>query len=158
MIGAWLRPETPLQSVLDFVEKTYERKDLSGFTGNPRFVQDGDSQKMFSKLRDSIAGVYAWRVGALKVVPTPAENVVQPGPEHQRMIDAADLAFRQAFALCPYSPEAVSRYADFLVLQNRQEDAISLLETALHQPGLQGNKSTGDLMTLTADLKARKTP
>ena len=72
MMGGWLRPETSLKTVLDFVEKTYVRKDLSGFAGNPRFIQDEESQKMFSKLRSTIAGVYAWRVGALTVVPTPA--------------------------------------------------------------------------------------
>ena len=71
MIGDWLRPETSLQTVLDFVDKTYGRKDLSGFTGDPRFAQDEDSQKMFSKLRSSIAGVYAWGVGAETDDPTP---------------------------------------------------------------------------------------
>ena len=124
-------PETSLKTVLDFVEKTYVRKDLSGFTGNPRFIQDEDSQKMFSKLRSTIAGVYAWRVGALKVVPTPGEYVAPPGAERQRMSKAADLAFRQAFALCPYSPEIVFRYAGFLAAQGRKEDAISVLETGL---------------------------
>lgn len=131
MMGGWLRPETSLKTVLDFVEKTYVRKDFSGFAGNPRFVQDEESQKMFSKLRSTIAGVYAWRVGALKAVPTTGEYVAPPGAERQRMSSAADLAFRQAFALCPSSPETVFRYADFLVAQGRKENAISLLETGL---------------------------
>jgi preprotein translocase subunit SecD len=67
---------------------------------------------MFSKWRASIAGVYAWR----------AENGAT-ADEKQRMADAADFAFRQAIALCPYSPEATARYADFLKKQNREADA-----------------------------------
>jgi beta-lactamase regulating signal transducer with metallopeptidase domain len=156
MIGDWLRPETPLQTVLDFIDKTYDQKDLSGFTGNPRFVQDENSQKMFSKLRSSIAGVYAWRVGALKAVPSPGFRVQLAAP--QRMSAAADLAFRQALALCPYSSEAVRRYADFLVAQGRKEDAIAVLEMGIRHPGTSNAKSTAE-MTLTVDeLKAQKSP
>ena len=31
------------------------------------------------------------------------------------MNDEADFAFRQAWALCPYSPETVFRYVDLLM-------------------------------------------
>ncbi|MGD1083338.1 MAG: M56 family metallopeptidase [Verrucomicrobiota bacterium] len=158
MIGGWLRPETPLKTVLDFVEKTYGRKDLSGFAGNPRLVGDANSQQMFSKLRSTIAGVYAWRVGALKAVPTPGEYLAPPGAERQRMSDTADLAFRQAFALCPHAPEAVYRYADFLVAQGRKEDAILLLETASRLPRSPDPAASGEMAKVLADLKARKSP
>ena len=154
MIGDWLRPETPLQTVLDFVEKTYGRKDLSGFTGDPHFVQDEDSQRMFSKLRSSIAGVYAWRVGALKVVPTPGENLAQSPTERQRMSDEAEFAFRQAFGLCPYSLETTMRYANFLVAQGRKEDAILVLETGLRQAGLHGHGFSDEFSKALAALKA----
>jgi beta-lactamase regulating signal transducer with metallopeptidase domain len=156
MIGGWLRPKTPLQTVLDFVDKTYGRKDLSAFTGNPRFVQDEDSQRMFSKLRSAIAGLYAWRAGALKVVSPPGYRVQLEEPP--RMSAAADLAFRQALALCPNSPEAVSRYANFLVAQGRKEDAVAVLEMGIRHPGTSSDKSTAE-MTLTLDgLKAQKAP
>ena len=158
MIGGWLRPETPLQTVLDFADKTYARKDLSGFTGNPRFVRDGGSQKMFSMLRCTIAGLYAWRVGALKEVPTPAEYLAPPGDERQRMSGAADLAFRQAFALCPYSPETVFRYADFLLAQGRKEDAISMLETSSRMTGWTDPDSSGQIAKALADLRAQQAP
>jgi len=158
MIGGWLRPETPLQTVLDFADKTYARKDLSGFTGNPRFVRDGGSQKMFSMLRCTIAGFYAWRVGALKEVPTPAEYLAPPGAERQRMAGAADLAFRQAFALCPYSPETVFRYSDFLLAQGRKKDAISMLETSSRMTGWMDPDSSGQIAKALADLQSQKSP
>lgn len=153
MIGGWLRPETPLQTVIAFVDKTYGRKDLSGFTGNPRFVRDEDSQRMFSKLRSAIAGVYAWRIGAFKAVSTPDEYLAPAGAERQRLAAAADLAFRQAFALCPYFPEAVTRYADFLLAQGRREDAISVLETGLRQAELFNRAFSEEIAKALAKVK-----
>ena len=51
--------------------------------------------------------------------------------EKQRMAKEADFAFRQAFALCPNSPEALFRYANLLVGSNRIDDARLLAETTL---------------------------
>ena len=45
------------------------------------------------------------------------------------MEQAADFAFRQALALCPYSPEAIFRYVQFLLSQNRRKDAVLVAET-----------------------------
>jgi hypothetical protein len=42
----------------------------------------------------------------------------------------ADFAFRQAFALCPYSPEAVFRYVNRLIEQKRFKDAVLVARTA----------------------------
>ena len=47
-----------------------------------------------------------------------------------RLRAEADYAFRQAFALCPTSPEVVMRYANFLVSEGRLNDAILLTGTA----------------------------
>ncbi len=43
----------------------------------------------------------------------------------------ADFAFRQALAFCPYSPEAVFRYVQLLMQQNRLEEAILIAKTCL---------------------------
>ena len=85
---------------------------LTVSAGDPRFVQNDYASKMFSKWRSSIAGLYAWRAEHTTAV----EN-------QQRMADAADFAFRQALALCPYSPEVADRYAEFLTKQHREADA-----------------------------------
>ena len=47
------------------------------------------------------------------------------------MFKQADFAFRQAFVLCPTSPEAVFRYINLLVGQKRLDDAILLAEAAV---------------------------
>ena len=40
-----------------------------------------------------------------------------------------DFAFKQSFAFCPYSPEAVIRYVNFLVQFQRFDDAMMLAQT-----------------------------
>ena len=49
--------------------------------------------------------------------------------EKDRMARAADFAFRQAWALCPTSPEAVFRYINFLLKQKRNSDALLVAST-----------------------------
>ena len=63
MIGGWLNDDTPVSEVAAFAEKVHLRHNLSGFTGDPRFVQNDYCVQSFSKLRSSIAGIYAWRAG-----------------------------------------------------------------------------------------------
>jgi hypothetical protein len=119
MLGHWLAEDTTVPTVTEFVEKVYARKNLQGFGGDPRFIRNQHPQKLFAKFRSSIAGVYAWRIG----------KAGSP-EEEQRMIREADFAFRQAFALCPYSPEAVFRYVNLLIQQQRFSDAALIAATA----------------------------
>ena len=46
------------------------------------------------------------------------------------MIKEADFAFRQAFAFCPYSPEAVFRYVNLLLSLQRFDDALMVARPA----------------------------
>lgn len=120
-IGNWITYDTKLKDIADFVERVYLRRDFTGFTGDRKFVHDEDAQKAFSKLRSSIGGIYNWRIANAK-----------PGsPDQQRMIKEADFAFRQAFAFCPYSPEAVFRYANLLLSLQRFDDALIIAKTCL---------------------------
>jgi thioredoxin-like negative regulator of GroEL len=119
LIGNWITYDTPVKDIAAWVEKVYLRKNFSGFTGDRKFIRDDQAQKSFSKLRSSIGGVYNWRIANSK-----------PGtPEQQRMVKEADFSFRQAFAFCPYSPEAVFRYVNLLVSQQRFEDALIIATT-----------------------------
>ena len=128
MIGDWLKSGTTVKEVAAFTEKVFGRHDFSGFTGDPRFVQNAYSHKMFSKERSAIAGLYAWRA-----LHTTDQS------ERQRMNDAADFAFRQAIALCPYSPEAVIRYVNLLFSEQRYSDALVVAQTAANMPEMKGS-------------------
>jgi hypothetical protein len=127
MIGGWLEDNTPVKEVATFAEKVFLRHDFTGFAGDPRFIQNNYAHRTFSKERSSIAGLYAWR----------AQHAADAA-ERERMNDAADFAFRQAWALCPYSPEAVFRYVNFLLSQNRFADALVVAETAAKFPSATG--------------------
>ena len=125
-----------MREVAEFVDRVYVHKNLKGFTGDPRFIQNDYAKKTFSKLRSSIAGVYAWRLGAN----APPEYRPKSKTDYQALLKEADFAFRQAFALCPYSPEAVFRYDPTALQLNRLDDALLVAQTCLkldpaEQPG-----------------------
>jgi hypothetical protein len=141
MVGDWLNTDTSVEEVAAFAEKIYVKKDFNGFKGDPRFIQSLDSQKMFSKERSSIAGLYAWR----------AQHATDAA-EKQRMNDAADFAFRQAWALCPYSPEAVFRYVNMLTGEKRFSDALTVAETAAKMPEMKGQNGA-QVRALISQLK-----
>lgn len=119
MLGDWLRPETPLSEVCAFAEKVFLRQDLAGFAGDPKYVASAPACQNFSKLRRSIAGLYSWR----------ARNDPDPAGQ-RRMAEAAEFAFRQAFALDPRSPGAVFGLAQHLLGERRPADAFLAAETA----------------------------
>ena len=134
LIGNWITYDTPVKEIVDFVEKTYLRKDFTGFKGDRKFVRDDQGQKAFSKLRSSIAGVYSWRLGmnGAPIMDNQRPYLARPGSkEYTSLLREADFAFKQAFAFCPYSPEAVYRYMYVLMGSGRYEDAIMILETAI---------------------------
>jgi tetratricopeptide (TPR) repeat protein len=120
LVGNWITDQTTVKEICDFVDKVYIQRDLRGFKGNRKFMRDDNAQKAFSKLRSSIGGVYYHRV-----------NNSASSAEQQRMIREAEFAFRQAFAFCPYSPEAVFRYAQLLAQIGRFDDALLIATTTL---------------------------
>jgi hypothetical protein len=139
-LGKWLKEETSVEAVCEFATATFEGSEMKKFKCDPQFVRNDYARKMFSKLRSSIGGLYAWR----------STNSVSQ-PERKRMVQEADFAFRQAFALCPYSPEPVYRYAGLLVEQGRKKDALLLAQTAERlDPG------NGGFARLAGDLEENK--
>jgi tetratricopeptide (TPR) repeat protein len=125
LTGDFIDYDTSIQQVADWIEKTYLRHNWKGFTGDRKFLRDQDAQKAFSKLRSSIAGVYVWRLGPQ----CPPEYRPKTPEEYQRILKEAEFAFRQAFAFCPYSPEAVFRYVNLLIQFNRFEEALVIART-----------------------------
>src|SRR5882757_7071276 len=49
---------------------------------------------------------------------------------HNRMFREAEFAFKQAYAFCPYSPEALYRYVQLLAGARRFDDAMLLAKTS----------------------------
>jgi tetratricopeptide (TPR) repeat protein len=132
LIGNWITYDTSIKEIADFAEKVYLHRDYSGFKGDRKFIRDDDAQKSFSKLRSSIGGIYAWRLGVLMGTSTPPQYLPKNDNERQLLVKETDFALKQAFAFCPYSPEAASRYIFFLLQFNRLDDALLVGQTCIN--------------------------
>jgi hypothetical protein len=143
MIGGWLTPDTPVKDVCVFVQKTFGRQEFSGFEGDRRFVEQSYANKLYSKLRSAIGSLYNWRI----------TNSKSP-EERKRMSAEADFVFRQAFALCPRSPEVIFRYTTLLASAGRIEDAFRVAGTA--QSLDPGNPQLENLVSELSRLKRAK--
>jgi hypothetical protein len=120
MLGGWLDDKTSLKDVCNFAEKYGDGRHLEGYPGDKSFAGNAEARKCFSKLRSAQAGLYAWR----------AQQSNDPD-ERERMNQAADIAFRQSYAICPCSPEAVYRYINLLLACSRVDDAILIAKTSV---------------------------
>ncbi len=148
LCGNWINYDTSISTICDFVERTYIHNNYKGYIGARSFVRDDDAQKAFSKLRSSQAGVYAWRADTRTCPP----EYRQKTPESQQaLIRETDFAFKQAFAFCPYSPEAVYRYINFLLPLGRFDDAILVAETCQKL-----DPENGEIVKLVNSLKQFK--
>jgi hypothetical protein len=133
LIGNWITYDTTVQQIADFAQKVYLGNNYDGFKGDRKFIRDDDAQKAFSKLRSSQAGMYAWRCA----FPDSGTGNITCPPEYRQKSQAAqsaliretDFAFKQSFAFCPYSPEAVFRYVQFLMPLGRVDDALIVAQT-----------------------------
>ncbi|MCX7871933.1 MAG: DUF2723 domain-containing protein [Verrucomicrobiae bacterium] len=121
LIGNWITYDTPISNICAFAERVYLHRDYEGFKGDRKFIRDDNAQKAFSKLRSAIGGVYAWRYLNFR-----------NDAERQRVLREAEFAFKQSFAFCPFSPEAVFRYVNLILTMNdpsRFDDAILIAKT-----------------------------
>ncbi len=120
LIGNWITYDTPVTNICAFAEKLYLRHDFRGFKGDPKFIRDDDAQKNFSRLRSAQGGLYMWWLQHPKDL-----------AERQRMMKEALFAYKQAFAFCPYSPEAVNRLCVLLAADGHYEEAKAVAKVCL---------------------------
>jgi tetratricopeptide (TPR) repeat protein len=130
LVGNWITYDTQVRQVAEFVERVYLRHDYTGFQGDADFIRDAAAQKAFSKMRSSIGGIYSWRLGQSPSGESVPGAYIATGENGKLIEREADFAFKQAFAFCPASPEAVYRYVQLLVTAGRVGDALLVAETA----------------------------
>jgi tetratricopeptide (TPR) repeat protein len=127
LCGDWIDYDTTVAQITNFVERTYIENNYRGYTGDHAFVRDDDAQKAFSKLRSSQAGMYYWRMSE-----APPEYRQKTAHSQEALVRETEFAFKQAFAFCPYSPEAVFRYVNFLLQMARAEEMNGHTDRAVH--------------------------
>ena len=138
-LGNWLDEKTSLKEITDFALRYGSGKNLADYKGDKSFAANAASRKTLSKLRCSIAGIYAWRM-----------DHAQDADDRERMYRAADLALRQSYAICPYLPEAIYRYLNLLQSRRRTDDSILIVKTSLHL-----DPENQQLQSLMSQLMAR---
>ncbi len=95
--------------MVDFVDRVYVQHDLAGFTGDPQFVQNDYAKRIFSKLRSSFAGVYAWRLGTI----APKEYRPKSQTEYTALASETDSAPGTVFPSQAASAPSWSQFARF---------------------------------------------
>jgi len=148
LIGDWITPETNIADICNFARQAHLRRNLAGYAGDLKFLRDEQAQKSFSKLRSSISGLYDWRfrnaTGQLQqtnlqlnqagLTPEQAASLRAEQQrlvaEQTRMYQEAEFSCKQAYALCPYSPEAFQRLVNLLTMVGRVQEALAVAETS----------------------------
>lgn len=114
------RVPTPITDEMTRKDHAFWDWVIARLVSNPKFMRDVCARKSFSKLRTSLAGLYAARG-------RPVES---------------ERAFLQALKLYPLSPEAVFRLSDFYLGEGRFDDARKLV--AEYKRGDPGNDRLDD--------------
>jgi len=86
----------------------YWREYIDHLKKDPRFEDDIDAQRSFSKLRNTGGNIYKWR----------------------NMPEAAEQAYRQALELWPGNTETLNNFSDLLMKQKRVFELRDILERA----------------------------
>jgi len=86
----------------------YWREYIDYLKKDPRFEDDIDAQRSFSKLRNTGGNIYKWR----------------------KMPEAAEKAYRQALELWPGNTETLNNFTDLLMQQKRAPELRDILERA----------------------------
>ncbi|MDB6025360.1 MAG: hypothetical protein JWM68_1583 [Verrucomicrobiales bacterium] len=119
LIGSSLKEAASIPQLCATLEAIYVRSDESAFDGNRAYLKDTQAPQYFSKCRSSIARVYQWR----------SQNARKS--DAAALINEADFAHRQAYALAPFNAEEAWLYSSFLLEQKRTNDAKAILATTL---------------------------
>jgi hypothetical protein len=133
-LGRPVTDENSLADVCAFVDKIYRERKLDDFKGDRTYLTQESVQKSTTKLRGSIAGLYAWRA-----------KEAGSAAERRRMVKEAELAFMQAYSLGPANSEVATRFMSFLMENSRKEDALRFIRAAAKlNPN---DKHTADLLS-----------
>lgn len=120
LCGNWITYDTSVSEICNFAKRVYLKGDFKGYTGDMKFVRDNDAQKSFCKLRSAIAGLYWWRI-----------NEAASLLEQQMLLKEAEFAAKQAYALCPFSPEALLKLVNVLLVQSNYIESKEVIHTSL---------------------------
>jgi hypothetical protein len=119
LIGDAVKDRGSVNELCAWTERVLMHPNGGGFEGRRAYLEDKQAPQYWSQCRSAIAGYYEWW----------SKNSEKS--RHSSLNDEADFAYRQSVALSPYNPTVAWRYADFLIHNQRTNDAKVLVETTL---------------------------
>jgi hypothetical protein len=144
LIGDVVQEHTSVPEICAWSQRVYLSPGKAGFDGDLLYVKDAQAPQYFSQCRSAIAAYYDWwsRKSAKS--------------ESVELNKEADFAHRQAIALSPFNPAVVFRYAEFLLSNQRTNDAKVLIQTMLKiDPAKHMEIDSEKLKTSLKKLKAK---
>lgn len=128
LIGSAVTEHTSVAGLCSWIKRVFLQPESGAFKGNPAYLKDTAAALCYAHCRTAVAGYYRWW------------SKKSDKSEAARLTREADLAYRQSVALCPYNPGLVWNYANFLLQNQRTNDARVLIETTLNiDPGAHMN-------------------
>jgi hypothetical protein len=119
LLGKAVQDGTGMAELCSWTERVFLHPESGGFEGNPVYVKDAQAPQYYSQCRSALAAYYQWW------------SRKSEKSQSASLRKEADFAHRQAVALSPYNPSVVWRYADYLLQNQRTNDARMLVETTL---------------------------
>jgi hypothetical protein len=120
LIGDTVQKRTSVPELCSWCERMFMNPAASHFGGDPLYAKDPQAPQYYSQCRSAIARYYDWW------------SKKSEKSEAASLKDEADLAHRQAYALSPFNPTTVWRYAEFLLANQRTNDARAVVQTTLN--------------------------
>jgi hypothetical protein len=119
LVGKVIQDEAGISELCSWTERVYLQQKPEGQGADASYLRDAVAQQYWSQCRSAIAAYYEWWGKKSEKI------------DSVRLTKEADFAHRQAVALSPYHPAVVWRYAQFLLKNQRTNDAKLLIETTL---------------------------
>jgi hypothetical protein len=119
LIGKAVEDRTSVAELCARNERVIIRGESGAFGGDPAFLKDAQTPQYYSQCRSAIAAYYQWWSKK-------AEK-----KQSASLTKEADFAYRQSVALSPYNASVVWRYTEYLLQNQRTNDAKVLIESTL---------------------------
>ncbi len=84
MLGDWLNEKTPVSEVAAFVDRVYVHHNLTGFTGDPRFIQNDYAKKTVLQAANFHRGTLCLAFGPVRSAGVPGKVRIRQASPAQR--------------------------------------------------------------------------
>ena len=126
LCGNWITYDTSVQDIANFVDRTYMKTITRAISATAPLCAMTARKRPFP----SSAVPRPACIRARMSPQCPPEYRQKSSASQEALVKETEFAFKQAFAFCPYSPEAVYRYVNFLHEMAQTEEMTGHMDQA----------------------------